>query len=153
LQTLNSRGVSEMVVVVLLVLVGIVAVALVFIYINNAAQVLSLSPEKCVNSQISPSLRLVGVCYDSLSSSLVVSVSRVGIDQVVGDLLFSVDFPAETLSWTCGSRGYSCSSCSVPEVGESVDYWIDISSYDDVPSQLSLSSDGCFIDSKSVKGC
>lgn len=137
---MNKKGVSEIVLSVLLIIIAVSLVAIIFVYvIDYSNKPLSLSPQECISMQSNPPISIVSACFNSNNGDVEVKLSR-GVDDFdITSIKISVDAGLKSHSYSCDN---SCSSCTPPSSGESKYYYV-TSNSDIKPFSLELLINDC----------
>lgn len=140
---LNKIGISELVTVVLLALLGILATGIVYYEFRDN---LNLSPEiSCFEIQADPEITVSDACYDSNLMETVVTLSRRLSEKEIGDLEFSFSNPQS--NWICNSM---CGDCEILSAGETKEYRF---SMEGKPESVTLSIYQCAVENREIRDC
>ena len=122
---INKKGLSGVVVGVLLIFLALTAVVFLSIYILNFVDSPSLSPVlNCIELQRDMPITLVGACHNPLSDEIEVDLGR-GVDNYnIEKVNFVIERDDGTFeNYYCG--GEECSQCRVLGSGENKKYYFD----------------------------
>ena len=116
------KGLSGVVVSMLLISLSLAAVGLLGIYINKAVDEAELSPSfSCLEMQLNPTIRFQKACYNNNTGDFELSVFRGGDGLNLKNIYFILNFEDGGSRKLCCGDG--CDSCDVLEDGKSKDYY------------------------------
>lgn len=143
----NRRAVSDIVVTVLLVLIGIAALSIVAVYINGTIKSVSLSPKlSCIDMQLQNVLKINRACYNSQTNEIEIAVQRAIADFNLEKINFVIDKGVSSTSWVCQD---TCSNCKIPEPGKQKTYYF----LSEKADSVAVSIDSCILDQKELADC
>ena len=91
MHSLNKRGLSQIISVLIIMTVSIIGIGIVGASINNITKS-NLSPAfSCTQEQINPSVRIQSVCYNELTKTLETNLTRNINENFIGELTFSIN--------------------------------------------------------------
>ncbi len=148
---LGRKGLSDVVVAVMLILVGIAAVSLIGFAVLQVARVPSLSPEfSCFDYKAKQVLSIQDACYDNSNGEIIVKVKRsLESKFVVEQIEFILDSAGGSLVWKCGYEGCGC---RVLNLGEMKNYYFDVTGMTKT-EKISLKVGDCGLDERIVRDC
>ena len=147
-----KKGLSGVVVGVLVIFLALTATVILSVYILNFVNSPSLSPVlNCIELQRDMPITLVGACYNSLSDEIEVDLGRSRDDYSFSFGIEKVNFVIErddgTLeNYCCG--GEECPQCRVLGRGENKKYY-----FDGNGSKVGLVIEECGLDEKMIGVC
>lgn len=148
---LNKKGLSDIVVTVMLILVGIAAVSLIGFAVLQVARAPSLSPEfSCFDYKAKQVLSIQDVCYDNLKEEVNVKLKR-SLDDKLGveQIDFILDSSEGSSVWKCGCE--DC-LCDVLGAGGVKSYYFDVSGLAKT-EKIILKVGDCGLDEKIMRDC
>jgi len=148
MHSLNKRGLSQIISVLIIMTVSIIGIGIVGASINNITKS-NLSPAfSCTQEQINPSVRIQSVCYNELTKTLETNLTRNINENFIGELTFSIN----SESWSCGP--VCGGTCTILNPGAQKTYhFSDQSTLQTQPKDISIAINGCFTETKKVISC
>lgn len=149
---INKKGLSGIVISVLLILLSIAALAIVFLYLTNFLnKEANLSPGvSCLQMQSSSPLEISSACFSSSNNEVQVSLKRSIQDLDINQIDFVLSSDNDSSSWCCGIP--DCQECQVLEKGKSKTYFFDLSDLRN-PIRAEISVSSCGLDSVEISQC
>jgi hypothetical protein len=141
----KKKGQSEVLSIALIVVIGIVAVSIIYSPIKAIVTSPSLSPEVCNDLRINRPITINEPCYNLLTNQIDVNVVK-NTQEDIATLSFKLRFDNETRVWKCGS---GCSECEVLENGNKTYHLLT----DQAPRTITLMLKGCDVVQREVKTC
>jgi len=146
---LNKKGLSNLIGIVFLISMSLAGLGIIF---NAIAQIpeQSLSPAlECTEFQLNPPLEINEACYNFSSGDIELIIQRsVFDDSQINDLDFLVSLNNRIISLSCG---LSCGNdCKILNSGETKKYFLTV---DEIPDEITMQINGCFIESSKISIC
>jgi hypothetical protein len=147
MQGLNKRAVSDIVAIVLIISLSLIAVSLVFAYLKPL--ILDLSPEfDCTKAKLKQALKIESACYDPQTNDVVLEIERKFDKNIINRIDFSIQsLDNSNEKFYCGEN---CNGALLLNPGETKKYFFETSG---IPSSISISVRGCFLDTSEIKQC
>tara|TARA_Y100000034_G_C6527429_1_gene227198 strand:- start:50 stop:490 length:441 start_codon:yes stop_codon:yes gene_type:complete len=146
MQKLSKKAVSGIVATVVIMLIGIAAVAIVAVSIKSVVnEDVLLSPAKCLEMQTSPPLEITSACLNSETGRVELNVKRSRKELEISQ----IDFRIAEDTWSCGP---TCGNCNIPIPGNSQNYFFEPSILEQADS-LEISVSSCLLGKKDIKPC
>jgi|GEM_PF-2943009 len=149
MQTLNKRGLAEVVLIVLIIMLSIASIT-----IFSAAfltPINQLSPEiSCTEMKIEQILDLKKACFDSENNQIRVTIERSFDDIEINKINFRVASNQIQEEWCCG--GSSCLQCLIQSPGATKTYILP-RTFTEEQDLLIIETEQCLLDSIEIKPC
>ena len=147
----DRRGLSNIAVVVLLVVLSLTAAGLLWVYIGSFVNEAGLGPAfSCLEMQFNPTIRLQKACYNPKSGDIELRVLRMEDNLNLQNLYFTINPPeAKSKKLACGE---DCLGCDILEEGRSINYYVD-GNIGDVGGNIILRIFGCDVDEREIVAC
>lgn len=147
MQSLNNRGLSQIVSIVLLIGVIIAAFAIISFYVLRLAHEPLYSPQgTCIKLELNSPLRINNVCYNENTKQIETTLSR-SLNSNLTQIEF-VKSSSKTEKWKCAS---GCPDCTILGEGETKTYYLDSSFEQD--STFIIAVDDCKLEEKKIVLC
>jgi len=147
---MHKKGLSTVIVSVLLVALSLIAVSLLWVYIGSLASKSEFSPAfSCLEMQLDPTVRLQRACYNNETGDLELRVFRENNDFNLRNIYFILNGEGDSEILCCGE---GCESCDVLEGGKSEDYYFSGSGFD-VGGNVLLRILNCGVEEREIEVC
>ena len=118
---MDKRGIANVVAVGLLILIGIIAIGILWFYIYNSLNP-GFSPAfSCFDMQLNPSILITKACYNDDTGDFEIGVRRDKDKLNIKSLYLVFNSENESKTYCCGE---GCESCDVLEEGSDKNYYI-----------------------------
>lgn len=147
----RKKGMSDIVVSILLVVLSLIAVSLLWVYVSDLAKEIELGPAfSCLEMQLNPVVRLQKACYNSETGDIELRVLRIRNNLNLKNIYFVINGDeVESKTFRCGE---DCLECDVLEEGRGKNYYVNGES-GDVGGNVVLRIFGCGVDEKEIEVC
>ena len=110
LRKYNKKGMSNLVVTVLLILISITSIAAISTLIIKISKApLDLSPAQCISAKSKLIVDISRACYDNVENNIEIKISRKVSDINFDSLEFSIHYDDKSSRvWKCGE---GCNTC------------------------------------------
>lgn len=149
---LNKKAISEVVTSVLLIVLAIAGVSILSVYVFNiSSNAPSLSPQiSCIEMQKTSALKLTSACFNKETNEIEAIFFLSSEASSVSKADFILSTGTEDVSLSCGKN--VCSTCTLPSPGTSARYFFSPANADKI-NKVSISTNGCFMNSVAIKSC
>ncbi len=145
----KHKGLAPVVGVVLIILIGVIAVAALGVYVFKIKDAPQLSPTvTCLDAQTRSPVRITSACYNATSKGVQLGLYREDVGFAYSSLLFTLEGTGSSTSWTCGE---GCGLCSLGALGTTKQYYS--LPLDAMPSILKVLANGCELVSRDIGIC
>ena len=148
MQSLNRKGFSQVVTILLIVILSIIAIGVLFFSVNNILNEVKQSPEfSCLDFKTSEVIRIIKTCYNESSGEMEVSLRR-NLDEniKIDSLFFNFNGEKGSSRFSCG--GVNC-PCEILPIGGENKYLFNTEKFNEV----SITTFGCLLDKENVGIC
>lgn len=150
----NKKALSSVVITVLLILIGIAAIAIIstflISYLNDSST--QLSPQiSCLDMQSQTILKINSACLNSENNEIEISLTRSISDIKIENINFILSSERESSSWLCSesSNKQECGDCIVLNEGETKTYFFSLNANEN-PTSAIISIDSCKLNSREI---
>jgi len=142
------KGLSGIVVTVLMVALSLTAVGLFSVYLNTLTGEEEFSPAfSCLEMQLDPTIRLERACYNEETGDVELRVFRSDDNLNLKNIYFILNGEGDSKRLCCGE---DCDSCDILESGGSKDYYF---STDGSEESVILSVLNCGVNQVDIGTC
>lgn len=146
----NKKGLSDVIAVVSLILIGIVAIGIVSVYVLDFASKPDLSPTiNCLDLQTNQHLSLKSQCYDYSKKEAVIELFRSAQLEELNEINVVLKSESKDSKWVIGGN---CEGCLLVEKGGSKKYYFDLKD-EHKPESVEIYIGDCRLDSKLFDSC
>lgn len=151
----NKKAVSEVITTIVIVFLVVVCIALLGLSVNNfIKKEVNFSPQiSCIKIQASPPANIVTACYNYQTNKTEITLKRSVVnDFEIQNLGFTLSNQDTSEEFLCGN---SCGVCNILEVGKTKTYFLSNtdSKTNLIPTEITLKTSNCVLETKSIDSC
>jgi len=149
----NKKGISGVLVSILLVLLGIAAIAIISVNINTLikSESAQISPTiNCLDFQSSSIIKITNTCFNEESSEIEITLKRSFSDAEITQIDFILSSNSSSASFCCGLP--DCDQCQVLGQGEQRVYFFPTLPSESFSNSI-VSIGSCQLDTKTISKC
>ncbi len=149
MQNMNNKGLSDIVAAVLLIMIGVAAVFMVYVFVKDNVSDLNsqLSPiVSCLELQENP-FEILDAVYLEDEGKIEATIRRPSTDQYVESIEFSFSGDGDDINYMCGP---TCGgACNIQEAGQVKTFYFKLQPGDTIPERMTLLVNrNCEVDSE-----
>jgi hypothetical protein len=141
---MNKKALSDMLVAVIMIVLAFSAFSILYLSVKKTIEPMQ-SPSTCFEKNLNPPATMESACYNSQQGYLKVTMKKNNL-QEISSMDFTITSETNSSEFSCGN-GKAC-ACRILESGIK-DYYFVTSS----PKIISISIDGCAIETRETKEC
>lgn len=145
----NKKGISSTIAVVIMIVIGLAAFSILYLYVSSTVSNVNLSPVfSCYEMQANPPISIPKACYNQNTGEIETTLQRGIQDMQIDSLNFIINSDSSSSNWNCGE----CMSCKVLDQGSGKTYFFALT---DASTQKTVSVyyNSCLLASKNIEPC
>lgn len=155
-QIKNKKGLSNVIVAVLLILIAVVAVSLIWIILNDVLHIInkvSLSPssfKNCLDMQTENTIKIEKACYNVQTEDIEITLLRQSSQAIIDNLNFLIGVDSgDVIKYTCSSN---CNNCEILSEAQNKIYYISPGK-EQMPKTVKIAVGDCGLGEENLINC
>lgn len=143
---MNKKAISDIVANILIILIGIMAVSILWISVESTIQKPFLSPQNnCFQENFNPPISIEKVCFNEITKDIELTIKLSTTN--ISELNFILDSSGKSKEWQCSN---SCGDCTLPEPYSTKTYYFQ-NDNTNLKDKIFLIANSCLISKAEIK--